>query len=507
MPSEDNKRIAKNTLLLYVRMLFTMAVGFYTSRVVLRELGVVDYGVYNVVGGIVGSLSVLNGVMAITTQRWITFALGKGDEVYLKKVFGVGLTAQVIVAVVVLLLVETAGVWYLDTYAVIPAERMETAFRVFQISLLTMLVNIVNVPFQGVLIAHEKMGMYAFFSITDVVMKLVICVALAWTVADKLLVYAILLCMAVLINFFWLQAYCCRHFVEVRLRLRWDWAMYKEMGSLAFWTISGNLSYVGQTQGVALLVNLFFGPAMNAASGVAAQATNIMTQFSGNFQTALNPQITKNYARGNYADMHKLMFRSAKFSFYMMLFLAVPMFYESPFLLRLWLGDVPEHTVLFMRLGIFTTLLSVIRGPLEVAALANGHLKKYQFVVYGIMLLICPVLYMVYKLGGIPEASAVVFFFVSLAALIASAFLLKDMVGLDFKAFMSDVMFKVFMIALVAFISPSLIFLSYSEGWGRLFLLSAVATFVTAFVVYTLGMERGERQFVFEKLRHVLLRK
>ena len=507
MPSESNKRIAKNTLVLYVRMLFTMAVSFYASRVVLQELGVVDYGIYNVVGGIVGALALLNGAMAGVTQRWITFALGKGDEAHLKKVFGVGLTAQAIIAAVVLLLVETVGVWYLYTYAVIPPGRMETAFYVFQISLITMLINILNVPFQGVLIAHEKMGMFALFSITDVVMKMVICVALSLTQADKLLVYALLLFAAMLVNTVWLQVYCCRNFVEARLRFRWDRPIFKEMGGMVLWTLFGNLSYACYTQGVTLLVNLFFGPAMNAAASVAAQANSIMNQFSGNFQMALNPQITKSYAQGDYAGMHKLMFRSARFSFFLMLFLAVPMFYEAPFLLRLWLGSVPDHTPLFMRLGIFITLLSVIWNPLLVAAMANGHLKKYQFVVYGIMLLTSPCLYVVYMLGGMPESSNIVLTIFYLAAVIASAILLKDMVKLNFRAFMSEIFYKVGGIGLLSFLFPAFVHLCFQEGWGRLVLLVLFASVFTAFVVYRWGMAGSERLFVIEKLKYICGRK
>lgn len=500
MPSENNKRIAKNSLMLYIRMFFTMLVGFYTSRVVLNELGVVDYGIYNVVGGIVGALAILNGAMAGSTQRWITFALGKGDEEYLKKVFGVGLTAQAIIAVAVLLLVETIGVWYLYTYAVIPAERMDTAFWVFQISMFTMLVNILNVPFQGAIIAHEKMGMFAFFSITDVVMKLVICVALHFTDADKLLVYALLLFVALIINFFWMQIYCHRNFVEAKLRFLWDGKLYREMGSLAFWTISGNLAYVGYSQGVTLLINLFFGPAMNAAAGVAAQANNIVLQFGVNFQNALNPQITKYYAQQNYAEMHKLMFRAMRYSFFLMLFFAIPLFYEAPFLLKVWLGNVPEHSPLFVRIGLFVTLLMIIRNPLIVAAMANGHLRKYQIVVNGIMLLVSPILYIIYKMGGIPEASSIVFFLVMLVAVFASAALLKEMVKLNFRDFVTKVVLKVCFVSILSFPLPYFIYSNFDEGWGRLVLLTAFSFVVVGIVVYFLGMENKERFFVMNQI-------
>lgn len=477
-------------------MFFTMAVGFYTSRVVLNALGVVDYGIYNVVGGVVGSLAVLNGAMAGATQRWITIALGKGNEENLKKVFGVGLTAQAIVAVIVLMLVESLGIWYLYTYAVIPEERMDTAFWVFQISAVTMILTILNVPFQGVIMAHEKMGAFALFSITDVVMKLVICFVLFVTSFDKLLIYALLLFLAFVINFICMQIYCYRKFVEARLHFMWDKVMYKEMWGLAFWTISGNLAYVGYTQGTTLLINFFFGPAMNAAAGVAGQATNIIVQFSNNFQVALNPQITKNYAQENYQDMHKLMFRSSKFSYYLMLFFAVPLFYESHFLLKLWLSNVPQHTVLFMRLGLFIAMLMAVRNPLTTAAMANGKLRNFQFVVNGILLLVCPVLYGVYKLGAFAEASSIVFLIFLFIATIASAYMLRKMVLLNFKEFIYKVLFVIIRITVLAFMLPCIIYLALPEGWTRLFILSIASGLWSIGVIYMFGLDAGERNFI-----------
>ncbi|WP_370762302.1 lipopolysaccharide biosynthesis protein [Bacteroides clarus] len=504
MASEDNKRIAKNTLLLYVRMFFTMLVGFYTSRVVLNALGVVDYGIYNVVGGIVSTLSVLNGAMAGSTQRWITIALGKGNEAYLIKVFAVGMTAQVIIAGVVLLLIEFIGLWYLYAYAVIPADRMETAFWVFQISTFTMILNIINVPFHGAIMAHEKMGAFAFFSITDVVMKLVICFALFVTSFDKLLVYSLLLLLAFVINFICIQVYCHRKFIEARLHLAWDKVMYKEMWGLAFWTISGNLAYAGYTQGITLLINLFFGPAMNAAAGIAFQATNIINQFSANFQIALNPQITKNYAQARYQEMHQLMFRSSKFSYFLMLLFAIPLFYESHFLLQLWLGNVPDHTVLFMRLGLFIPMLMAVRNPLVTAAMANGNLKRYQFAVNGIMLLICPILYIVYKFWGIAEMSNVVLLAFLSLAIIVSAYMLKKMVYLNFQDFMSKVLLVIIKVTILSFIIPGILYFIVPEGWKRLFALTIISICYTSAMIYCIGLDSNERIFLqsfFKKIK------
>lgn len=492
----DNRRIAKNTLLLYFRMFITMGVGFYTSRVILNALGVTDFGIYNVVGGIVGSLSVLNGAMAGATQRWITIALGEGNIDKLKKVFSVGLTAQLIIGLIILLVIETIGLWYLYNYAVIPKERMASAFIVFQISTLTMFLTILNVPFNGAIIAHEKMSAFAFFSIFDVIMKLVICFALYYTSSDKLILYSILLFVTYFINFSAIQIYSHKRFIEAKLKFGWDKKMYKEMWGLAFWTISGNVAYAGYTQGITLLINLFFGPAMNAAAGVANQATNIINQFSMNFQMALNPQITKNYAQQNYTDMHKLMFRSSKFSYFLMLIFTVPLFYEAPYLLKLWLGNVPEHAVSFMRIGLFVSMIMAVRNPLVTAAMANGNLKKYQLIVNGILLLVCPLLYIIYKIGGIPECSAIILFIIMVIATLASAYLLKDMVYLNYYDFIKKVGVPIVVYTPLSFIIPLSIYLVMPESFLRLIILTPIALLSTISIIYYFVLNKNERSYI-----------
>lgn len=501
MPITDNKRIAKNTLLLYCRMLITMAVGFYTSRVILNALGVTDFGIYNVVGGIVAALSILNGAMAGTTQRWITMALGKGDEDNLKKVFSVGLTAQLIIGIIILLCIETIGLWYLHEYAVIPKERINAAFIVFQISTLTLFLTILNVPFNGAIIAHEKMGAFAFFSISDVIMKLIICFALYYTTYDKLILYSLLLFLTYLINFCTIQLYSHKKFIEARFKLGWDKEMYKSMWSLAFWTISGNVAYAGYSQGITLLINLFFGPTMNTAAGVATQATNIINQFSMNFQIALHPQITKNYAQQNYVDMHKLIFRSSKFAYFLMLIFAVPLFYEAPFLLRLWLGNVPEHAANFMRIGLFVSMIVAVRNPLVTAAMANGNVKKYQLIVNGILLLVCPILYIVYELGGIPESSSIILFIIMVIATLVSAYLLKDMVFLNYNDFIKQVCVPIVIYTPLSFTIPFFIYILMPESFYRLITLTIVAVLSTIIIIYYFVLNENEKSYILSAIK------
>lgn len=502
--SESNKRIAKNTALLYVRMLFTMCIGFYTSRIILDALGIVNYGIYNVVGGIVTTLSVLNGSMAGATQRWITFALGKENLDYLKKVFSIGVSAQVIIAVIFFLIVQTLGLWYLFNYAVIPADRFNASFWVFQISAITMTLEIINVPFTAAIMAHEKMGAFAMISIFEVVMKLLICYLLYITTLDKLIVYAVLLFITYLIIFFIQKIYCYRNFREARFKLGWDKQILKEMWSLAFWSMSGNIAYVGYTQGITLLINLFFGPAMNAAIAVASQAGNIINQFSSNFQVAMNPQITKNYAKNNLKEMHDLVFRSSKFSYFLMLIFMIPLFFEAPLLISIWLKEVPDHTVNFLRIGLFISMFMAVRNPLITSAQANGDLKKYQFVVIPILLMVTPISYVLLKLGGFPEVTSLVMLFIMITAVFASAYMLRDMVSLSFMDFVKKVMAKIFVVTLLSFTVPAIVYFMLEEGIIRFLILGTLSVLTSLTSIYKVGLTNAEQIFVVTMIKSKL---
>jgi len=504
--AENNKLIAKNTIVLYIRIFFTMSISFYTSRVVLNSLGIVDYGIYNLVGGIVGMMAVLNDSMAGATQRWITIALGKNDKENLIKVFSVGLTAQSVIVIIVLILCETIGLWYLYNYAVIPPERLKISFWVFQISIVTLCMNILNVPFWGTLMAHEKMSAFALFSVTDVLLKLIICFVLSITAWDKLLVYSALLFVSFLINVVFLQIYCHKKFIEARIRFGWDKTLYKEMLHLALLTISANLATMGYTQGITLLTNMFFGPVMNAAAGIASQAGNIVNQFSGSFQTAINPQITKNYATKNYNEMHKLVFRSAKFSYFLMLFFTIPLFFEADILMKLWLKIVPDHAVNFLRIGLFVSMFMAVRNPLVIAAIANGHIKKYQSVIVSILLLILPISYSLLKLGGIPETTSIVLLCIMIITVFASAFMLKELIRLNFNEFIQQVIIKIIIVTLLSFCLPFLIILNMDESIIRLITLTVSSTISSTLIIYFLGLTISERQFTLSIINNKLKR-
>ena len=318
--SANNKRIAKNTLLLYVRTLFVMVVSLYTSRVVLNTLGVSDYGIYNVVGGVVTMFGFINSSMTSATQRYITFALGKGDMTQLQKVFCTALQIHVFISVLIIVLGETVGLWFMYTQMQIPESRMDAAFWVLQCSIISTAIMIISVPYNADIIAHEKMSAFAYISILEVVLKLAVVFLLLVFSYDKLILYAFLILMVQLLIRFCYSYYCNRHFEESKYHHVWDKTLFKEMTGFAGWSMFGNLSGVLFGQGLNMLLNVFFGPVVNAARAVSVQVQGAIQQFVGNFQMALNPQITKTYATGKMDDMHKLMYRSARFSFYLLFF-------------------------------------------------------------------------------------------------------------------------------------------------------------------------------------------
>ena len=319
--SDNNKRIAKNTLLLYFRMLLMMAVSLFTSRVVLNTLGVEDFGIYSVVGGVVGMFVFINNSMSSATQRYITFALGKGDKNRLQTVFSTTLQIHSLIAVIIVLLGETVGLWFLYNKMQIPADRMDAALWVMQCSIVSMVVMIVSVPYNADVIAHEKMSAFAYISILEVVLKLAIVYLLLVFSYDKLILYAILILMIQILIRFCYSIYCNKHFEETKYKHVWDKKLFKEMTGFAGWSLFGNMAGVLFGQGLNMLLNVFFGPVVNAARAVAVQVQGAIQQFVANFQTALNPQITKTYAAGELNEMHRLMFRSARFSFYLLFFL------------------------------------------------------------------------------------------------------------------------------------------------------------------------------------------
>lgn len=491
----NNRRIAKNTLLLYVRMLFTMAISLYTSRVVLHVLGVTDYGVYNVVGGVITLLGFLTNSMSGASSRYITFSLGKGDMGEMRRTFGNILSIHFLLAGVVLLLGETIGLWFVLEKLRIPADRMDAALWVYHLSVLTAMLGVVSVPYNAAIIAHERMRAFAYIGIVDALLKLVI-VYLLWVMPyDKLVIYALLLFGVQVFDRIVYGWYCVRHFEETRARFLFDKRLFREMFAYAAWTMNGNLAVVGYTQGINILLNLFYGPVVNAARGIATQVQTVAQSFCSNFQTALNPQLTKSYARGDLLRMHQLLTQSSKFSFFILWLIALPLMLEAPLVLRWWLGIVPEHTENFLRLILCASMLSTLSNPLIVSVHATGNLKRFQLIEGTMLLSIVPIAYLLLKLFGIrPEYVFCVHIAVELCTQYARMRIVLPMIAMRVSHYAREVVWPIVKVVLVAPVIPLMVYLLLRQSVASFLLVCTVSVLSLCLAVYCLGCSRSERE-------------
>lgn len=477
-----------------------MAVSLYTSRVVLNALGVEDFGIYNVVGGVVAMFSVLSGSLSAAISRFITYELGKGNQENLNKIFSSAVTIQLGLAGIIILLAETIGIWFLNVKMNIPEVRMEAANWVFQFSILTFAINLISVPYNASIIAHEKMSAFAYISILEAVGKLFIAYLITITPMDKLIFYAILMCVVALIVRFTYGNYCKRHFCECTYHFIWDKQLLKSMFSFAGWNFIGASSAVLRDQGGNVVINLFCGPAVNAARGIAFQVNNAVNQFVVNFMTALNPQITKSYAAGDKGYMMTLIFQGARLSFYMLLLLSLPILVNTHYILALWLKIVPEHAVLFVQLILIFALSESISQPLITAMLATGKIRNYQIIVGGLQMMNLPISYILLRLGYFPEVVIVIAICISQCCLAARLILLRGMIGLSITKYLKNVYLNIIVVCIIAVILPLISAYYIKESFINFILISLIAVICTLSSIYFLGCNNQEREFIHQKL-------
>ena len=376
MTESNNKTIAKNTVLLYIRMVFTMLIGLYTSRVVLQMLGVVDYGVYNVVGGIVGMLSFLNSTMSSATSRFLTYELGLNNEKKLNETFNAAIIIHLVIAIIVVLIADTVGLWFLYNKLVIPSDRMVAAFWVLQFSIISSFLGITQVPYNACIIAHEKMDVFAFMQILGSVLKLGIVYMLTIVNYDKLITYSFLLLIVSLLIMMIYRVYAIRHFKECHFRFKISKEIIRPMISFSGWDLFGHFGYTFRYQGTNMVLNLFFGPIVNAASGITATVQGVLIQFSNNITLAVKPQIIKRYASGDIQSMVNLLNKSLRLNLFMILLVTIPTSIEIPLLLSLWLTDVPDYCVSFCRIALWANVISSYSQLVYAGLQATGDLKK-----------------------------------------------------------------------------------------------------------------------------------
>lgn len=398
----NNKTIAKNTLFLYFRMMFTMVISLFTSRIILQKLGVDDYGIYQAVGGVVGFLSFINGALATGSSRFLTYALGEGNVEKLKRTFSTTLNIHIIISILVVIVAETIGLWFLYHKMVIAPERMTAAVYTYHLSILTAVFTLTQVPYNATIVAHEKMSIYAYMSIFEVSAKLLVCYLLAIGGFDRLMMYATLrLSVQVGIMCFY-RFYCSRHFEEARFSFSFDKKIFKEIAGFSGWSMFANASIALNSQGVLILLNMFFAPAVVAARAISLQVNMAANQFVSNFRQAANPQIVKKYASGDYEGSKHLLLESTKYSYYMMYLIALPVCLLAYPMLKLWLGVVPDYTVPFLQIVIIQSLFQVFDTSFYTAIYAKGRLRENALTSPTLGFMIFPITYVFFKLGYSP---------------------------------------------------------------------------------------------------------
>ena len=501
--SENSKRIAKNTLALYFRMFLLMAIGLFTARIVLNSLGVEDKGVYETVGSFVSMMAIITSSLSTAISRFLTVEIGKSDLASLKRVFSTAVTIMLLVSAVVLLVAEPFGLWYLDNVMKLPDGRLTAAHWVFQFSLLTFVINLLSVPYNATIIAHERMSAFAVIGVVEGLLKLVVAILLSVSSFDRLVTYALLMCAVAIVIRFLYATYCRHFFEESRAGAGFDRSYFRQMFSFAGWNGLAYGVYLVNTQGVTLLVNYFFGVVFNTMRGIAFNVENMVKQFVSNVLTAMNPQITKSYVTDNKEYAYSLTCKGSKYAFLIVFILALPFLFEAEILLRLWLGKlVPEGTALFTRLALMGLCLDLVMTPFATLIQASGSIRRYYIVTSAVTMLVFPLTWLFYKAGAPAYSCYLVFAAVYLLNDIVKLGLLRRQIGFPVRMFVRDVLAKV---APVAVISLIVTFIAWRwlfdvPGLWRLLSVLAIGTLSTGVAAYFFSLSEGERDFVNSKI-------
>lgn len=494
-----NSRIAKNTLFLYLRMFLVLVVSLFTTRIVLRALGVEDYGINNVVCGFVSMFSFLNTSMSNGIQRFYNFKLGKEGEQSLTKVYNTALLIQVIIAAIIVVFLETIGLWYVHNRMVIPAERLDVALWIYQFAIVSLLLVVMQIPYSAAIMAHERMDYYAYVSIIDVALKLAFALYLPYVHHDKLLIYgAFGLCVG-LINFLMYYVYCKIKFKEIHLHRAFHKDLFKEMLSFSGWNIFGTFAYMLKGQGLNVLLNAFFGPVVNAARGVSMMIGNAIHGFQTNIVVSFRPQTVQSYAEGNSNRVKKLMYSLSKISYLMLFMLSMPVVIELAYILHIWLGDVvPEYTIPFTILILAVMILSSLNTPLSQVVHATGKMRNYQVGTSIVICAILPIAWGVLKLGGNPTSVYIVSIIMTIINQEVCMVLLKKVFPYSIREYLKKVIWPCLWVSILATILPLGVHLLLPSSFLRLIIVAVLGVGSTAVISYYLAMDQTERQLVLD---------
>lgn len=498
----NSKRIAKNTIFLYIRMLILMLVSLYTSRVVLAALGVEDYGIYNVVGGIVVLFTFINNAMITSTQRFLNYELGKNDQLQAQKVFSISLNIHILIAIFIFLLCETIGLWFLNTTIQYPESREFAVQVTYQLSVITTCVKIIRAPYNAAIIAYERMSFYAYLSILEAVLQLGIVFLLIAYNSDRLILYSILLCIVAIVVNLCYYAYCRTKFNICNYKLYRDKSIYKQLLSFSGWSLFGGVANMGASQGLNMLLNVFFGVTVNAAMGIATQVNSAVTSFVHSFQTAFNPQIVKSYAAGDYKYFIKLILSTSKYSYLLLFILALPIYICTPEVLSVWLTEVPDYSVSFCRLMLIFALLDALQGPLWYSVQATGKIKTYQILMSFMILSNLPIAYVCLKLGYSPSSVLVVRCIINLATLFVRLWYLNRLYKFPVMEFVNGVIFRIVPITVIAYLI-SYIPIDADTPLLKILIVVAMTLVTNIVMILSIGLNRNERGVVRRNIKRL----
>ncbi|MBR1790357.1 MAG: lipopolysaccharide biosynthesis protein [Bacteroidaceae bacterium] len=504
--ASSNKRLAKNTVLLYMRTLVVMVISIFTSRVILQSLGIEDYGTYNVIGGFVAMFSMLGGTLVTATQRFINVELGKKENGNPNEVFSTAMGIHIALAVIIFIALETFGLWFLNCKMNIPDGRMFAANVVFQCSVLAFLLNIICMPYNAIIIAYERMKAFAYISLYDVMVKLLISYALFLFLSDRLIIYAVLLLALAVSERFIYSIYCRRHFPEEsKFHIVRDRRAYIRQTSFAGYTFLGSFASILSNHGVNIVLNIFCGVAVNAARAIAMQVLHAITKFVSDFTVALNPQIVKTYAAGETSKSMELVYRGAKFSYYLMFMSSVPIIFFTPEILNLWLGHYPDHTVVFVRLTLVYGLVTVLSKTLTTEILATGIMRTNAFIIGGLRILILPLAYLFLWMGDEAYSVYYVMIVIDGISIFTRLYILKDITGTKIMEYVKHVLLPVSLVSIVSLVFCYMIWKHIPSAYIILTVLLILA--ICMVVITVIGISSDERQMVVSGINIILRRK
>lgn len=502
------KRIIKNTMVLYARMLFLLGISLYTSRVVLHNLGISDYGLYNLTAGFIGFFAILSNTISGASSRFLNFAMGSDDKEALPKTFSCIVGIQWMMAGLVFVVAEIVGVWFINYHLNIPPGRMVAAHWCYQVAVFTFCNTIVTIPYQSVIVAHENMKIFAYVAIVSGVMKLLICILIAYSPIDKLIFFSVLMGILSICTRTFNRLYCKRRYPECSRGFKFDKQIFHELFVYAGWNYLGSIAAIIHQQGINILINLFFGTTINATQGIANQVKNAVNRFVSNFMAASRPQITQSYASGDISYMHSLITLACRMSHYLFLFFSLPIIFNTEAILFLWLKEVPEHSVLFIRLTLAYIMIWNISQPLSSGIGATGKVKYNQIVNSSLRITVIPICFVLLKLGGGVETLLIVPMVIDFIIIFTKLFFFRSYTNFDVSKYIREVLFQAVFLTLFTFVGCYLMNMALPEG-NILCLFTRVAlnTLFGGLVIFFIGCNKKERKFISKKFESLRRRK